>query len=98
MKNLSDILGKHRQKILQEEDKSKSPAELKSKKRQLILKAAKRYFTYDKYILFMKLYLSPRVNDNKIVYDTAHMLYYKYRKEQEEWLQRKNRSRKSRTY
>ena len=93
MKKLNDILGRHRQEILQEEDKSKSPAELKSKKRQLILKAAKKYFTYDKYIMFMKLYLSPRVNDNKMVYDTAHMLYDKYRKEQKEWLQRKERSR-----
>tara|TARA_S200002703_G_scaffold158881_1_gene170491 strand:+ start:717 stop:1010 length:294 start_codon:yes stop_codon:yes gene_type:complete len=91
MKNLNDILGRYRSEVLNEN--KTSPLTAKQKKRQLILKAAKKYFTYDKYIMFMKLYLSPRINDNKMVYDTAHMLYDKYRKEQSEWLQRKEQRR-----
>lgn len=93
MKTLNDILGKYKRDVLKEEDKSNSPLTAKQKKRQIILDAAKKYFTYDKYIVFMKLYLSPKIKDNKIVYDTAHMLYDKYRKEQKEWQQRKDRSR-----
>jgi hypothetical protein len=92
MKNLNDILGKYRREVLKE-DQSSSPMTAKQKKRQIILKAAKKYFTYDKYIMFMKLYLSIKISDNKIVYDTANMLYDKYKKEGDEWLQRKNNSR-----
>jgi hypothetical protein len=96
MKTLSDILGRHKKEVLKEQDKT-SPMTYKQRKREFILKAAKKYFTYDKYIMFMKLYLSPRVKDNRIVYDTANMLYDKYRKELQEWQQKKESYRAKRT-
>jgi len=49
MKTLNDILGKYKRTVLKEEDKSVSPMTAKQMKRDIILKAAKKYFTYEQY-------------------------------------------------
>lgn len=93
MKTLSDILNKYKRNVLKQEDKSVSPMAAKQMKREIILKAAKKYFTYEQYRGFEYLYNSQRVLDNRKVYHVAEMLYNKYRKEQNEWQQRKEKTR-----
>lgn len=93
MKTLSDILNKYKRNVLKQEDKSVSPMVAKQMKREMILKAAKKYFTYEQYRGFEYLYNSQRVLDNRKVYHIAEMLYNKYRKEQNEWQQRKEKTR-----
>ena len=93
MKTLSDILNKYKRNVLKEEDKSVSPMVAKQMKREMILKAAKKYFTYEQFRGFEYLYNSQRVLDNRKVYHIAEMLYNKYRKEQNEWQQKKEKTR-----
>jgi len=93
LKTLSDILNKYKRNVLKEEDKSVSPMVAKQMKREMILKAAKKYFTYEQFRGFEYLYNSQRVLDNRKVYHIAEMLYNKYRKEQNEWQQKKEKTR-----
>jgi len=93
MKNLNDILGKYKRTVLKQEDKSVSPMAAKQMKRDMILRAAKKYFTYEQYRGFEYLYNSQRVVDNRKVYHVAEMLYNKYRKEHHEWQQKKEKNR-----
>jgi hypothetical protein len=93
MKSLIEILGKHKRKVVKIEEKSISPMSAKQMKRDMILKAAKKYFTYEQYMLFRNFYTSQRVLDNRKVYHVAEMLYNKYRKENNEWQLRKERTR-----
>ena len=93
MKNLTDILGKYKRTVLKQEDKSVSPMAAKQMKRDMILRAAKKYFTYEQYRGFEYLYNSQRVVDNRKVYHVAEMLYHKYRKEHHEWQQKKEKNR-----
>lgn len=93
MKTLSDILGKYKRTVLKQDDKSVSPMAVKQMKRDIILKAAKKYFTYEQYRGFEYLYNSQRVLDNRKVYHVAEMLYNKYRKEQNQWQLKKEKTR-----
>lgn len=93
MKNLTDILGRYKREVVKEEDKSISPMAAKQMKREMILRAAKKYFTYEQYTLFRNFYTSQRVLDNRKVYHVAEMLYNKYRKEGQEWQIRKEKTR-----
>ena len=93
MKTLNDILGKYKRTVLKEEDKSVSPMTAKQMKRDIILRAAKKYFTYEQYRGFEYLYNSQRVLDNRKVYHVAEMLYNKYRNELNEWQLKKEKTR-----
>ena len=92
MKTLNDILGKYKRTVLKQEDKSVSPMTAKQMKRDMILRAAKKYFTYEQYRGFEYLYNSQRVLDNRKVYHVAEMLYNKDRKELNEWQLKKEKT------